>query len=347
MELYWVFLLLGSYFHLRIVIHPWCQHPWCLCMCPFGSIIQASFRLTLGLAWSTAAWQQMGWLLDIEELFYPKEQHESNEHSLFSQFRPHKSTAHYQTKKKPKKKKTTAQLEEFQSPERSPTESLTFGGQPYVLLPSSLFSTPLPHPCITGLSGGLLCLCLCAYTSRGPIPASPWGLSLSLVLSPSIDFESKARRVPLTHFSLRCHFACSAVPKLNKMDSGMMWKRKQKTWGCWWEQSGKSDKSLSHLDVKRGKLQSRTWKPLSPLYPFTYLWGISSPWICVFMPTQVEKETGKKCNRSHRSQSWRSLKLKTYFGSVFTLLLPWLIFDPESFIFSMKLSIVWTLHHML
>lgn len=88
------------------------------------------------------------------------------------------------------------------------------------------FLTSLPHPCIVWVSFWFVAffsLSVSAYTSRGPIPASPWGLSLCLVLSPSIDFESKARRVPLTHFSLRCHFACSAVPKLNKMDSGMMW----------------------------------------------------------------------------------------------------------------------------
>lgn len=39
----------------------------------------------------------------------------------------------------------------------------------------------------------------------------------------------------------------------------------------------------------REKLWSRTWKPLSPLYPFTYLWEISSPWICLCMATQVER----------------------------------------------------------
>lgn len=76
-----------------------------------------------------------------------------------------------------------------------------------------------------------------------PIPASPWGISLCLVLSPSIDFESKAMQAPVTHFSLRCHFACSAVPKLNKMDSGndARGKRKLGTWERWWEQLGKSD----------------------------------------------------------------------------------------------------------
>lgn len=117
-------------------------------------------------------------------------------------------------------------------------------------LPSFSFfnSSPTPlHHLIVFLVCYFLfleCLCLCAYTSRGPIPASPWGRSLCLVLSPSIDFESKARRVPLTHFSLRCHFACSAVPKLNKMDSGMIWggkKGKRRTWERWWEQLGKSD----------------------------------------------------------------------------------------------------------
>lgn len=60
-----------------------------------------------------------------------------------------------------------------------------------------------------------------------------------------------------------------------------------------WERGGKgsrehgmeklrnSKRSLFHLDDKRGKLWSRTWKLLSPLYPFTYLWEISSLWICV------------------------------------------------------------------
>lgn len=61
---------------------------------------------------------------------------------------------------------------------------------------------------------------------------SLWGLSLCLVLFSSIDFESKPRRLPLTHFSLWCHFAYSAVPQLNKMDSGMMWggQRKLRKW---------------------------------------------------------------------------------------------------------------------
>ena len=31
----------------------------------------------------------------------------------------------------------------------------------------------------------------------------------------------------MTHFSLWCHFAFSAVPKLNKMDSGMMRRDKE------------------------------------------------------------------------------------------------------------------------
>lgn len=46
--------------------------------------------------------------------------------------------------------------------------------------------------------------------------------------------------------------------------------------------------------------------------------------MCVF--ANAGRNTGKKCNHSQRSKSWRSLKLKTYFGSVFTLLLFLLIF---------------------
>ena len=102
-----------------------------------------------------------------------------------------------------------------------------------LLLPSLYFyhlflfdSSPIP------LQHWAVC-CVCVHTqAEAPIPASPWGPSLCLVLSPSIDFESKARRVALTPSPpppYRCHFACSAVPKLNKMDSGMMWGGERKT----------------------------------------------------------------------------------------------------------------------
>lgn len=148
--------------------------------------------------------------------------------------------------------------------------------------------------------------CVCVHIqAEAPIPASPWGLSLCLVLFPSIDFENKPRRVPLTHFSLWCHFAYSAVPQLNKMDSGMMWGGKgsrehEYISGDRWENETRVWLTWT---LREGKPWSRTWKPLSPLYPFTYLWEINSPWIYVRMSTQVEKRDrgGKKRNCSYLS----------------------------------------------
>lgn len=95
------------------------------------------------------------------------------------------------------------------------------------------FISPFPHPCIIWLSFWFvafcsLSVCVCIYKQRPhtsiPLRTLPLFSCFSLHW-----FESKARQVPLTHLSLRCHFACSTVPKLNKMDSGMMWSREHES----------------------------------------------------------------------------------------------------------------------
>lgn len=70
---------------------------------------------------------------------------------------------------------------------------------------------------------GLLPVSVCVWEQRShtTIPLADYP-SFKFFFS-SIDFESKPRLLLLTHFSLWCHFAYSAVPQSNKMDSGMIW----------------------------------------------------------------------------------------------------------------------------
>ena len=136
-----------------------------------------------------------------------------------------------------------------------------------LLLPSLYFyhlflfdSSPIP------LQHWAVC-CVCVHTqAEAPIPASPGGPSLCLVLSPSIDFESKARRVELTHSPPHTGAILPAPLSQSWIRWTLEWceveKGKQRIWMYWWEHSGKSDKSLSHLDVKRGKTVEQNMKAL-------------------------------------------------------------------------------------